>query len=644
MARIHRLPAHLVNKIAAGEVIERPASVVKELVENALDAGATRIDVTCGEGGTKLIRVADDGAGMDEEDLRLAFAPHATSKLLGEEQLFAIRTMGFRGEALASIASVSRAHIRTRRRPAEGEAENPSGYEASAAGEDVQAPRPCAAPPGSTVTVRDLFFNTPARRKFLRAASTEIGHISEQIARLALPNPAVAFTLTHNERTTLKLPAAGTTLQRARDLLGGELADSLIPLSARQGPVGVAGLIAPPAAARSSTKWQYVFLNGRYIRDRLISHALREAYRGLIDPSRSPVALIFLEIDPAEVDVNVHPTKIEVRFREGNLVHGELLAALRETLNRANLTPGASLERALSDDDRKDDTANASQRKRREGLERALADFFESSAARTARSAPAEASPSPGASPREPASPGPSAASGPLHSGPAPARPLAETEPAPTARLEMPAPPQSDPPASPPARRPGEPVQIHDSYILVEDADGLTIVDQHALHERILYNRFRERLTRGKLESQRMLIPQGLRIGGGEEALLDEHAELLERLGIEVAPFGPQTVAVQRFPALLVGRGVEPAAFLRDLLDELAGEDAPDTAEAALESVLAMMACKAAVKAGAPLSTEEMRDLLASREELEKGSSCPHGRPTTIHLSLAELARQFKRT
>ncbi|MCD6303671.1 MAG: DNA mismatch repair endonuclease MutL, partial [Planctomycetes bacterium] len=282
MSNIHVLAAHLVNKIAAGEVIERPASVVKELVENALDAGAGRIDIVIEDGGKRLIQVADDGCGIGPDDLALAFKPHATSKITAEDDLFRIETMGFRGEALASIASVSHARIRSRR------ADLDAGGEVEASGPRVGQVKPAAAPPGTTVTVADLFFNTPARRKFMRTAGTELAHVVEQVTRLALPHPRVAFSLSHNGRQVKNLPAVESTAQRAADLFGNELADALIPIVRRSGPVEVAGLIAPPAAARSSAKWQYFFLNGRYIRDRLLAHAVREAYRGRIDPNRWP--------------------------------------------------------------------------------------------------------------------------------------------------------------------------------------------------------------------------------------------------------------------------------------------------------------------------------------------------------------------
>jgi len=621
---IRVLPRQLVNKIAAGEVIERPASVVKELIENSLDAGAGRIDVAVEDGGRKLIAVSDDGSGMSAEDLDLAFAPHATSKLSGEDDLLAINTMGFRGEALASVASVSHAHIRTRLTCEDG------GHEVSAAGDVIEPVRPCAAAPGTTVTIRDLFFNTPARRKFLRTANTEMGHITEHLSRLALAHRQVAFTLSHNGREMLNLPATETTRRRVADLFGGDLAECLLPLSARRGKVHVAGLIAPPSAARGSGRWQYFFINGRYVRDRLLAHALREAYRGLIDPSRYPVAFIFLRVDPGEVDVNVHPTKIEVRFRESQLVHGELLAALKETLNKANLTPGASLEAAqfAAGTPAGDDPAD----RRRQSLREALADFFKSTPPVQPRFNFSERG-------RPPTPYGPQAtgepSSPPITRQDAyePVRPGASGESArhvparvETARVEA--------------------VQIHNSYIVAACEDGLVIVDQHALHERLIYNELKGRLADANsptLSGQRLLIPETLRVTAEEAAALERHAELLRRLGIEVASFGPATVAVQQFPTLLAERGVAAGEFLRDVLDTL-GEDETADSERLLEEVLEMMACKAAVKAGDPLTPAEMESLLARGEAAQKGAACPHGRPTTLKLTLKDLQKQFKRT
>jgi DNA mismatch repair protein MutL len=613
----------LVNKIAAGEVIERPASLVKELVENALDAEATRIDVAIEDGGRKLVAVTDNGCGMGPGDLALAFAPHATSKIATEEDLYDIGTMGFRGEALASVASVSHAHIRSTLRKPDGPTAT-EGYEIEAAGETLGPVRPCPAAAGTTVTVRDLFFNTPARRKFLRTANTELGHVGEQVARLALPHPQVAFTLSHNGRTVTDLPATDSTLQRARDLFGDELADGLLPIAARSGPVKIAGLIAAPAAARSSSRWQYFFLNGRYIRDRTLAHALREAYRGLADPNRWPAALIFITLDPREVDVNVHPTKIEVRFRDGQLVYGELLAALRETLNRSDLTPAAALPPAAPPREEKD------AEQRRESIRSALADFFRSAAPPQPR---LDFPPS-SYQPEERQSQETFAAEASIaHPGA-----MGQAEPA---IAEAPA--TTKQPLTVAAALPEWAIQVHNTYIVAACADGLLIVDQHALHERLIYNDLRRRVVEANLASQRMLIPPVLKVTTAEADVLGRSGELLGRVGIEAAPFGPDTWAVQRFPSLLAGRGVNAAAFLRELLDKLTDDEATSS-ERLLEEVLEMLACKAAVKAGQSLTASEMQALLARREESEQASSCPHGRPTTIKLSLRELEKQFKRT
>jgi DNA mismatch repair protein MutL len=634
---IQRLPVHLVNKIAAGEVIERPASVVKELVENAIDAGATRIEVDVEDGGRKLIQVADNGRGMDREDAELAFAPHATSKLTDEDGLFNIATMGFRGEALASIASIAHARIRTRR------PDDDSGWEIAAAGEDIQPPIPSAAAPGTTVTIRDLFFNTPARRKFLRTTNTEFGHVTEQLSRLALPHPDIAFVLRHNGRENLNLPATEATLDRIADLFTPDLAESLLKLSPRTGPIGVAGYIAKPEAARSSTKWQYVFLNGRYIRDRLLGHALREAYRGLLAPGKSAPVFIFIEIDPADVDVNVHPTKIEVRFKDSNRVYGELMAALKETLHRTDLRPTADAGRPA---DLPEDN------ERQAGLKQALADFFKKAPPpQPALSFPEGTRPQHRDRTNPPPQPrGPLVSPAQDESGDrAAVPPTRQAANAPADDTQDAAPPASQtPPLSPAVPRPL--LQVANSYIVTETEDGLMIVDQHALHERILYNTFKRRLADGKLSSQHMLIPETFSVTPAEAALLEANTDLLERLGIEVEPFGKSTWAVQRYPSILAERGVQMGSFLRELLDQLA-DDAADGAEAAdaageriLQAVLAMMACKAAVKAGDPLSSAEMADLLDRADGIEKATACPHGRPTTLRMSLHDLEKQFHRT
>ncbi|MHC4715450.1 MAG: DNA mismatch repair endonuclease MutL [Planctomycetota bacterium] len=613
MPDIRVLPTHLVNKIAAGEVIERPASIVKELVENAIDAGATAIDITVEDGGRKLISVRDNGTGMGAEDLALAFASHATSKIAGDEDLFDIRTMGFRGEALASIAAVSHARIVSRPRGSDAA----GGHEIRAEGETIHPVRPASTPAGTTVTVRDLFFNTPARRKFMRTASTEFGHVSEQLARLALPHPRIGFTLTHNKRQTNDLPATEDLRQRTAGLFGAELAESLVELAASERGLGIAGLIGPPSTTRASGRWQYFFLNGRYVRDRMLSHALREAYRGLVEASRYPVAMVFLAVEPAEVDVNVHPAKIEVRFRQSQLVHSQLLGALRDTLNRSQHAPAAELvsePASMPDQPQRPEDDDA----RRRSLKEALADFFKS---QPPPQRPLEFSGARRAADRTPDPSGPPA--------PSPADIAADA----------PVPP------APPAPPPGAPraFQILDSYIVAATDDGLAIIDQHALHERILYEDLSRRMTAEPLIAQRLLIPETVAVTPAEKSALLARADMLERLGVEFTDFGPDRLAVHKLPALLAERSVPGGEFLRDLLDLLTEQDACDDPEALLGRILAAMACKAAVKAGETLTPAEMQALLRRRAEVSRAAACPHGRPTALVLTREELARQFKR-
>ncbi len=638
MASINILPTHLVNKIAAGEVIERPASIVKELVENALDAGATKIDIAVEKGGKQRISVSDNGGGMDAADLARAFTPHATSKIACDDDLFRIGTMGFRGEALASIASISHAHIRTRRR------DDDSGYEIDASGPDIGEVRPCAAAVGTTVTIGDLFFNTPARRKFLRADSTEMGHISEMITRVALPHHKVAFTLTHNGRTTVDLPAAATVAVRAADLFGAEMAEQLLELIPETEEIKVSGLIGPPSLGKATTRQQYFFLNGRYIRDRFCGHALREGYRGLIDPHRQPVAMIFLTIDPEAVDVNVHPTKVEVRFQDGQAVHSHVLAAIRQTLQQAEIRPRLQ----TPDDDATDDP-------RRQGLREALTDFFTSRPAAQPRlsfpthhdrsSRPANLAPA-GATPQR-FSAAPSGRYEPAPTGdrprdesaaPAPAPPFAP----PQMEAELAETPDAPADAAPVATETRQVMQVDNTYLVVADAEGLVIVDQHALHERILYDQLLSRITAGPLQSQRLLLPATMTVTDAQRGLLAENVDLLERLGVEVSDFGPDTVAIQRFPSFL--DKADPAAFLADALDQLADDNPALDAEHLLHSLLDMMACKAAVKAGDPLTDAEIIELLDTGAAVDKSTACPHGRPTQIRLTVRDLEKQFKRT
>ncbi len=611
MPDIHVLSKHLVNKIAAGEVVERPASVVKELVENALDAGASAIDIVVEDGGRRLISVRDNGSGMSERDLALAFAPHATSKIIEDADLFNIRTMGFRGEALASISAVSHVQAVTRRRDSAEQV----GYEIRAEGETISPVRPTpASTGGTTITIRDLFFNTPGRRKFMRTANTEFGHIVAQLVRLSLPNCNVAFSLTHNGKAVHSLGANQSLRQRAGELLGEELSQSFLELDRDERGVKITGLISPPHQSRTSTRWQYFFVNGRYVRDRTLSHALREAYRGLIEPARAPAAILFLEVDPSEIDVNVHPTKIEIRFSNGQTIHSQLLAVLRETLNNADVTAALDIDRAEVSDSGGADAG------RREGLKQALADFFKSTPPTGQTEAPVGRMGQ--------------YAAGDFRRTPAASYGYAGTQTLPQTTTQV----AEVLPA--PDRLPIHALQVHNSYIVTTTETGLEIIDQHALHERIIFDELKTRISSGHLASQRLLIPETVELAQADKTILSERADMLERFGLEVTDFGPGSVAVHALPSLLVERNVPAAEFVRDLLETLA-ENASAGGDELLDKILATMACKAAIKAGENLTPEEIDSLLARRT---KSASCPHGRPTTLTLTLAELEKQFKRT
>ena len=612
---IQQLSPALVNRIAAGEVIERPAAVVKELVENSIDAGATQITVEVEDGGRAVVRVTDDGAGIPPDDLALAFASHATSKLTCDEDLFRIGTMGFRGEALASIGSVSHARILSRT------AGTDTAHEVANRGGAVGDVQAAAGNVGTTVEVRNLFFNTPARRKFIKGSATEFGHISETLLRLALPHPKVAFKLLHNGRAALDLPAAATEMERWLAAWPAEFAEQRLPLDVRDAEVRLRGVIGLPELARPTPKYQFLYLNGRSIRDRFIQHALREAYRGLTEPGRYPAAVLLLEMPPGDVDVNVHPTKTEVRFRDSGRVHGLVLSSVREKLLGSDLTPSAV---PMSADGNGQDLA-------RQDLREKLAAFFRQDLVVQASRLPDQPFAGSASADRLPRPAGEiqtsvGDAQRRWDSGPAGAAPTKAAQAGGTPA------PQGAHPA----------IQLHNSYLVAQSDDGLVIIDQHALHERIMYEELLARVSRGPLESQRLLIPQAVPVSSVQMALLDHVQPLLGRLGVEVAPFGPGSVAVHSFPTFL--ERLDPAEFVRELLERGEQELLDLHEEELLHNVLDMMACKAAVKAGDPLSAGEIEALLARRELVERSSNCPHGRPTTLRLTLRDLEKQFKRT
>jgi DNA mismatch repair protein MutL len=660
MAPIRVLPEHLVNQIAAGEVIERPASVVKELLENAIDAQASRIALDLEDAGKKLIRVGDDGSGIPASEAALALASHATSKIAASEDLEGITTLGFRGEALASIASVADVRLVTRT------ADAIEAVEVSVCGGQAAPPRPASGPVGTTVEVRNLFRYVPARRKFLKTDATEMGHITEQVTRVALAYPAVHLAVTHNGRGVYELPPSDSVRARIAAFYGSDLAGSLIEVAAEEPAGRLWGLIAPPHLARATAATQYIFINGRCVRDRGLMHALREAYRGLLEGSRQPVAFLLLTVPADRVDVNVHPSKIEVRLRDAHLLYGQVLASVREKLLGPSLTPrlsaspmapaGPSAFRAPGEEEGTPPEAATSEAAERNArVRQAVADFLRSPAAsqgRLAFTGRAPAGQRPGASADRAGGQRPTGAAGPQ----APASearhaahhqqgpdPFAHEPPAYPAK-ERPAAPPREGPAAPPPEAPPAPsraIQIHNTYLVAETADGILIVDQHALHERVLFEEIMERLEAGPLESQRLLMPITLTVSDQEMAAVETHREALARLGIDVERMGPRDVGIQGFPTLLE-RG-DPVSTLRDFLAWVLATESPPTARQVLENLAHAASCRAAVKAGDPLRAEEIEALLTHRQTAAMASTCPHGRPTALVLRKADLEKQFGR-
>ena len=615
MGQIIVLDQNMINMIAAGEVVERPASVVKELMENSIDAGATKITVSVEDGGRKLISVADDGCGMDAEDMAKAFEPHTTSKIKTSADLQGISTLGFRGEALASIASV--AQVRAVSRTPDSTQANYIEIDCGNKG----GVSPCSADFGTTIHIRDLFYKLPARRKFLKTANTETSHIVEQFTRVVLgfyfvSDPALHnkqqqgaagrnldLTLIHNGREIYRLSGKQSLRQRIGELfpmLPAGASEDFIEAESSERGLHIFALLGTPGVSRTSNKFQYIFLNGRFIRDKFISHAIKEAYRGLLEPDRFPVVFLFIGMPYEDYDVNVHPTKIEVRFYNANLVYSQVLACLREKLLSTNLETHAKLPA-------KEITSVDGHRDQR--ITDAIAEFLK-------RHRPAQARQG-GASPERhyPA----------VHAGAGQAVESGVSQPVSGIGDEQ--------------RRF---IQIHDSFIVAQTDDGFVIIDQHALHERIIYEYLRRRISTGSLESQKLLIPESFEISEGLADVIEGNAELFEKLGIELVPFGPRTMAIQAFPSLLAN--VAPLDFVRDLIDLLDRKVAGPDAEKLLEEVLNMAACKAAVKAGQKLSDSEIEQLLADKGLAESASRCPHGRPTTIKFSISELEKQFKRT
>ena len=603
-ARIRKLPPELVDRIAAGEVVERPASVVKELVENSLDAGATDVTVEIRGGGIELIAVRDDGSGIGADDLLLAFASHATSKLAAIDDLERIASFGVRGEALASVGAVADCRIVSRVR---GEA---SGRELDCRGGELSEVRPAAAPEGTLVEVRQLFRHVPARRKFLRAPGAESSQVTAAVERAALANPGVGFTLIRDGRRAFRVARDDGRRERIATFFGRELFDLLIPVAARDGTLAVEGYVGRPEAARAAASLQHLFLNGRPIRDKSASHALRHAYEGLLTKGMQPIAFLFVTIDPADVDVNVHPAKSEVRFRDPDRVHRLVRGAVRQALLGANLAPPVEL--AGYGEPLARGAPSAAAAAYLENVKDALEDFI-------------AAPHSPGTSPedrrgRETALAG------------APRADVRHAEFATPAAVT----------AAAPAPRPvGRYLQVRNTFLVFETADGLAIVDQHALHERIRLEEIHERIHHGGLEVQRLLTPRAVELPAADVELLLAAADTLAPLGIEIGAFGPTSVAVHALPALFGRR--DPAPLVRDLVERVREERGPAHREHLVESVLHSMACRSAVMAGDPLTEVQIAELLRRADLIDTSAGCAHGRPTALRIPFKDLERNFKR-
>jgi DNA mismatch repair protein MutL len=622
MGRIQQLPASVVSKIAAGEVIERPASVVKELLENAVDAGSTRIDVDVEQGGIEMIRLVDNGGGIHPDDLPLAFASHATSKLGDADDLFRIGTLGFRGEALCSIGGVAQVTLQSR------PPSQPSGAEVTCHGGVLSAVRPWNGTPGTRVEVRHLFYNVPVRRKFLRAASTEMGHVCEAFTRVALCYPELHLTLRHNGKPSYEMSGGPGTLSgdRLRERIGlffgREVRDRLYAVEAAQGLYTLRGFIADPECERGYARMQYLFVNGRWVRDRTLGHAVQEAYRGLLMTGRYAVVFLFLEMPPDLVDVNVHPTKVEVRFQNSQLLHHLVFAAVRDRLRAENLTPRLQVPSTLP------------------------------SPLLLRGSDPAATQPTQPTQPTQSTQPEPAlpftTAQRPDAEVDAPlvgfGRRIEEAEPpAPAAT-----PPAPDRPAAPPWPRAADlpqdsakVIQLYDAYLIVETPEGMLVIDQHALHERILFEQFKRLVRDGRLESQRLLIPEPIELSAEQAARTLEQRDALLELGLGVEDFGGDTVLLTSYPALLGRRS--PSSILRAVVDHLMTKERVPSREVLLNDLLSLMACHAAVRAGDRLNPEEMSALVAQRGLVDDTHHCPHGRPTALLFSRQELDRQFRR-
>jgi DNA mismatch repair protein MutL len=603
--RITILPETLTNKIAAGEVVERPASVIKELMENSLDAGATDISVEINAGGRRLIRVADNGHGMSREDALLSLERHATSKIKVDSDLERILTLGFRGEALPSIASVSRFSLSTR------EADSLEGTEIIVEGGRVRTVRACGMAPGTAICVEQIFFNLPARLKFMKSAETEAGHVADVISRMAVSRPDVAFACTNDGRELLRLQRSDLQ-RRLAQVVGRESSQHLYPVTEINEYATITGFLSGPALVRSGTQAIYTYINGRFIRDKVVQHAVMHAYRGVIDRGRYPVVALFIELPPEEVDVNVHPTKHEVRFRRQSIVHDVIQGAVEEVLSRSPWLVASSVATHT--------TSGITGQAYRERIAAAAQSSLGIS----------------------------------LHTEyrPQPVKPLG------TALSEFVVSQKDNITVSEPAisfqpeRSLNEPAgyfsslsiigQFHGEYIICQSGSELVIIDQHAASERVAYQRLKQQCLAGGIESQRLLFPETVELSFSEVALAVRFNTDLTGIGFELEPFGGTTIMVSAVPRLVAKN--DPILLIRDVLADLERFGTSGAFNDALESLLSRIACHSVIRGSHQLENMQIKELLHSMDQTDFAASCPHGRPVSHVLALTELQKIFKRT
>ncbi|MFT0211703.1 DNA mismatch repair endonuclease MutL [Pseudomonas sp. F1_0610] len=618
-SRIHLLNPRLANQIAAGEVVERPSSVAKELLENCLDAGASRIEVDVEQGGIKLLRIRDDGCGIDQDDLPLALARHATSKITELEDLEGVMSLGFRGEALASISSVSRLTLTSRTASAD------KAWQVEAEGRDMQARiQPAAHPVGTTVEVRDLFFNTPARRKFLRTEKTEFDHLHEVVKRMALTRFDVAFHLKHNGKTVLNLHPATDDIAKARrvgEICGHAFLEQAMPIDVERNGLRLWGWVGLPTFSRSQADLQHFYVNGRTVRDKLVAHAVRQAYRDVMYGQRHPAFVLFLELDPITVDVNVHPTKHEVRFRENRSVHDFLYSTLHRSL--ADVRPEDQLAPAVM----------PTVAPQVSGL--AAGEFGPQAEMSLAKNLLEQ----PVATPLTPR--------GSFNNGTWRPQPQLQTQAGFSAEQQgayqnFVAPlPESNPQDADIPPLGYALAQLKGIYILSENAQGLVLVDMHAAHERIMYERLKVAMDQEGLRAQPLLVPETIALSEREVDCAEEHGQWFTKLGFEVQRLGPESLAIRQIPALL--KQAQAADLLRAVISDLLEFGTSDKIQAHLNELLGTMACHGAVRANRRLTIAEMNALLRDMETTERSGQCNHGRPTWTQMGMDDLDKLFLR-